>query len=464
MTWNPYADLLIPAPVDEDDPDGLLWDGSRGGSGRLSGVPGWVGVVPGSGNHREPREPQVTAPGLHLPDAWASLPGEVVPGSDPYPGNREPLGMRPAYVDIGALLSGEVVDAPAPDVLAASDGVGLFYSGQVNHLIGDPESGKTWVALAAVTSVLASGERAGVIDLDHNGPASTVSRLLDLGAARDVLGVQSRFRYIEPGDAAELRAVVADMIAWGPRVVVVDSVGELLPLFGASSNSPDDFTRVHAVTLKPLAAAGAAVVAIDHHAKGADSRAQGATGTAAKKRAVGGTALRMTLVQAFAPGRGGAARLTLVKDRHGGLRARRPAGDREPEVGVFHLHPGADDGPWRVTAPDQGSGERSLSRDAAMLLALDPVPVSTRDAQRRMGWRRERVVAAMREAGLVPGSHTQGPEPGTTLDAVDPQVTALPDESGSAWFPAPGTTLCAVCGTPMLVLGDGATTHPGCAS
>jgi hypothetical protein len=61
------------------------------------------------------------------------------------------------------------------------------------------------------------------------------------------------------------------------------------------SNSPDDFTIAHARVLKPLARAGACVIAIDHLAKNTESRAAGPTGTAAKRRAVGGVSLRVAL-------------------------------------------------------------------------------------------------------------------------------------------------------------------------
>src|SRR5690606_29976492 len=148
----------------------------------------------------------------------------------------------------------------------------------------------------------------------------------------------TRFRYVEPEDHLHLLDVVTDVIAWSPDVTVLDSIGELIPLFGLSSNSPDDFTTVHGRVLKPLAArAGTALIAIDHLAKNSESRAQGATGTAAKRRAIGGVSLRVSVSEAFAPGRGGSAALTIHKDRHGGLRAATPGTDREPLAGMFVL-------------------------------------------------------------------------------------------------------------------------------
>ena len=62
-------------------------------------------------------------------------------------------------------------------------------------------------------------------------------------------------------------------------MVILDSLGEILPLFRANSNSADDFTTVHAEVIKPLTRNGASVLVVDHLAKNADSRSFGPTGT-----------------------------------------------------------------------------------------------------------------------------------------------------------------------------------------
>ena len=146
------------------------------------------------------------------------------------------------FVDIAAVLDGGLPEAPAPTVCRRSDGVGLFYAGEVNVLFGDPESGKTWVAFAAVSEVLKEGGRAFVLDADHNGHAAVLSRLIALGVSLDVLKDRGRFLLAEPESESDLLAMVRTASAWRPAVAVVDSVGEVLPLMGLNSNSPDDFT------------------------------------------------------------------------------------------------------------------------------------------------------------------------------------------------------------------------------
>ncbi|MDN4518143.1 AAA family ATPase [Mycolicibacterium austroafricanum] len=299
------------------------------------------------------------------------------------------------YADISALLDGGIPEPPTPHVCLRSDGIGLFYSGQYNVVFGDPESGKTLLCDYATVQVLNNGGRVLRLDMDHNGVDSTVSRLLGFGADENALRDPDQFLYVEPVDRAQIIAVIDDMADWKPTLVIIDSVGELLPLFGAGSNSADEFTAVHSRVIKPLTRTGACVVGIDHLAKGADSRAFGPTGTAAKKRAIGGTSIRVKVDSAFTPDKGGSAYLSIHKDRHGGLRRHSPSGDREPLCGKFvilgdHV---------RVQAPmpdDHNPDEQPDPEDVAAIAALDPPPTSVRDARERIGWRMDRTAKAFK--------------------------------------------------------------------
>lgn len=309
------------------------------------------------------------------------------------PRNTEKGYTAALYCDVKRLLEEGPVKPPVPEFGERVDGVGIFYRGMVNGLIGDPESGKTWIALTAAADVLFTTGSVLLVDLDHNGPAATISRLRNFGVPAETLTDPTRFRYTEAEDATAINGIVNDAKAWRPDFVVIDSVGELLPMYGANSNSADDFTRVHSAAIKPFAAAGAGVVLIDHQAKGSDSRSFGATGTAAKKRAISGTMLRVTVETPFTPGQGGAAEITLVKDRHGGLRASCPT-DREPLVGRFTMTDTNGALNWSISAPaagerpklshkiDGASGEQLIEK----LRELTPPPSSVRDVKDRCGW------------------------------------------------------------------------------
>lgn len=299
------------------------------------------------------------------------------------------------YVNIGALLDDGIPEPPTPEICKRSDDIGLFYRGQYNVVFGDPESGKTLLCDHATVEVLKAGGRVLRFDLDHNGVESTVNRLIGFGADESALRDPDRFLYVEPVDRAQAISVVDDMADWKPTLVVIDSVGELLPLFGAGSNSADEFTIVHSRVIKPLTLTGAAVVGIDHLAKGADSRAFGPTGTAAKKRAIGGTSIRVKVDSAFTPNKGGSAYLTIHKDRHGGLRRHSPSGDREPLAGKFVIL--GDQ--CNVQAPmgdDRNPEEAADPDDVAAIADLDPPPTSARDARERLKWRDDRSRKAFR--------------------------------------------------------------------
>jgi len=320
------------------------------------------------------------------------------PGTGAETGNTEPFPVRNpdcGYVNIAVLLDGGIPEPPTPEICRRTDDVGLFYLGQYNVVFGDPESGKTLLCDYATVEVLKAGGRVLRLDMDHNGPDSTVNRLLGFGADEAALRDPDRFLYVEPVDRAQAIAVVADMDSWKPTLVIIDSIGELLPLFGAGSNSADEFTDVHSRVIKPLTRTGAAVVGIDHLAKGADSRAFGPTGTAAKKRAIGGTSIRVKVDSAFTPDKGGSAYLSIHKDRHGGLRRHSPSGDREPLCGKFVILGGTAN----VTAPmpdDHNPDEAPDPEDIAAITALDPPPTSVRDARERLGWRTDRASKAFK--------------------------------------------------------------------
>lgn len=343
-------------------------------------------------------------------------------------GNPADVEAKDLYLDVAALLDGGLPDPPAPVLLHRTDGHAIFYSAQVNLIFGDPESGKTLVAQAAASEALKAGRRVLFVDIDHNGPQATVCRFIDMGVSEATLRDLSLFRYVEPEDRPHLKAVVADARTWRPAVAVVDSVGELLPLLGLSSNSPDDFTAAHTFTLKPLAMAGACVLAIDHLPKNVESRASGPTGTAAKRRAIGGVSIRVTVNEQFTPGRGGSAWLAINKDRHGGLRRNCPAEGKEPAAGLFRLDSSADDIRWSVLAPQLGDAAKAVGvsrEDLAALDGLEPPPASVRDVKTRLSWRTDRAADVLREwrtrrSRSVPGE--QGTLPGTRSPFPTPYV------------------------------------------
>lgn len=319
----------------------------------------------------------------------------------------------PLYGDVAALLAGTLPDPPRPTILARDDGNHLFYEGLVNVVFGDPESGKTWLALAAVATQLRRGAKATVVDLDHNGMAAIVTRLLDLGAPTDRLTNPETFRYYAPEDAWELYAVVEELAGrkagpdvdeltgWQPAVAVFDSIGELLPMLGKNSNDNDEWTAANRNTLQRLANAGTCVIGIDHLAKNSDSRQMGQTGAAGKRRSIGGVSVRVVVNEQFTPGRGGSALVRVNKDRNGGVRATAEPGPGDAYWGMFTLSPTTDDQlAVRIVTPKPGDrpvkSYAVTDDDLAEIDGLsDEHRRSQRTVQKALGWGGTRALAAL---------------------------------------------------------------------
>src|SRR5699024_10137088 len=106
------------------------------------------------------------------------------------------------FANVRAWRSGDMKKVE-PTIMRRTDDAHVFYAGRLNVLIGDPESAKTWVALAAVAKELQRGGRALYVDTDHNGIDGIVPRLDILGAPVDAVDDTNRFRYAEVDSAEE---------------------------------------------------------------------------------------------------------------------------------------------------------------------------------------------------------------------------------------------------------------------
>lgn len=361
--------------------------------------------------------------------------GLPVPGSHLGVGTGNQGMIRAEYVDIRALLEGGLPEPVAPNVLHRNDGVALLYSEKANTLFGESEAGKTWIAQCGIVSTLRDGGSAVFLDFDHNGAIETAQRLIALGAPVEALKDMKRFRYIEPDGQISVLDVVSDCSEWRPDYVLIDSIGELMAMFKASSNSPDDFTDVHQRTIKPLFAAGACVVLIDHLPKNPDSKAAGPTGTAAKKRVLGGTQLRVTADAPFKPGDECTAYISVAKDRPGGLRKHCPPADgrAEPIAAVFKMRPDAHKGiEWELRAP-RGSERTPASQELIRRLSeLDPPPSSAEDAAKRLKVRKAAILAPYRQwkdgsSQFPPLGGNREPEPVSNVQPLFSEASNDPE-------------------------------------
>lgn len=209
-----------------------------------------------------------------------------------------------------------------PEHLQREDGTSLFYPGKVNGLLGESESGKTWIALLAVTQALQAGHN--VLYLDFEDTYSGIAgRLTSMHAPLD------RFYYTAPDvglDDHHRAALAADLELIHPALIILDGFNAAMTLLGLDLNSNTDATTFAQTLLRPLAKTGACVVYVDHLPKHREFQGKGGIGAQAKRAMTTGCAIRVDVEQEFGKGQTGRLKLTVDKDRPGLVRAIASAG------------------------------------------------------------------------------------------------------------------------------------------
>lgn len=257
-------------------------------------------------------------------------------------GHQTPAAARDArlFANVSEWRAGSV-EKVKPTILRRTDDAHVFYRGRLNVLIGDPESAKTWIALAAVAKELRRGGRAMYVDADHNGIDGIVPRLDILGAPADATDDPERFRYTEIESADDYAEVLESAKDWKPTITILDAHASIADMHGLNDNDGGDMRRFHRTLTYPFSAGGGATILLDHMAKNETSRAFGGTGATAKNAAVNGVMYRVDVADAWDQHTGGSSKLHVVKDRPAGVRSNcAPVKGREkPFFGTFRLHP-----------------------------------------------------------------------------------------------------------------------------
>ena len=268
---------------------------------------------------------------------------------------------------LGPVLSGEVTEDP-PSILLRDDGQPLWYRGKVNGLLGESESGKTWLALEAVRQALASGGSVCYLDFEDAAPG-IVSRLRAMSVPDHVIG--ARLVYIDPaeqlGTAAQLD-LSETLNSHDFDLIVVDGFNAAMTLLGLDLISNTDATRFSQMLLKPLAKTGAAVAYVDHLPKNGKEESSGGIGAQAKRAMTTGCAIKVKVVEPFGKGMTGRLQMTVDKDRAGHVRGNSGGAKN---AGTAVLESDADTGlvTVTVTAPDLTTAQQKQA--GAKLLRLE---------------------------------------------------------------------------------------------
>jgi hypothetical protein len=239
--------------------------------------------------------------------------------------------------DLGPVLAGQDPE-PEPEFLQRLDGVSLLYRGKVNGLIGESESGKTWVALLAVLQALRARQRVLYLDFEDTAPG-IVARLRDMSASDADMAYLA---YVGPDEdfgpnaKRDLRQAIADA---PPDLIVLDGFNAAMTLLNYELTDNTDATKFSQELLKPLAATGACLVYVDHVPKNKENRGKGGIGAQAKRAMTTGCAVSVEVVEPFGRGMTGRLRLAVDKDRPGHVRAQALAAKA---IGVAVLTSAAD--------------------------------------------------------------------------------------------------------------------------
>lgn len=220
-------------------------------------------------------------------------------------------------VNLGPVLAGEYLDPP-PTMLRRTDGIALLYDGAVHVIAGESESGKTWLALLAALELMQDDQRVVFIDFEDRADR-VVGRLLGLGATFDQ--IRNHFAYVRPDRPLDDdgRAQLAPHLA-GARLVILDGVTEAMTMHGYDLNSNADTALYLALLPRWIADHGPAVAMIDHLPKDKEKHDRHAIGAQHKLAGIDGVQYLVKMIQPFARGRRGLARVDIGKDRPGHVR------------------------------------------------------------------------------------------------------------------------------------------------
>lgn len=222
-----------------------------------------------------------------------------------------------APVNLDPVLAGEHLDPP-PTILRRTDGQPLLYDGAVHTVAGESESGKTWLTLIAALQLIAEEERVVFLDFEDRADR-VIGRLLALGANLD--HIRAHFAYIRPDRPLDDdgRAALAPHLE-NTRLVIIDGVTEAMTMHGFDLNGNADSALFYGLLPRWIADHGPAVVMIDHVVKDAERQGRFAIGAQHKLAGIDGVSYLVKMLQPFARGKRGLARVDIAKDRPGHVR------------------------------------------------------------------------------------------------------------------------------------------------
>jgi hypothetical protein len=240
--------------------------------------------------------------------------GTAVPDDDQQ--DVEPTTWDP--IDLGPYLRGEI-EQPEPSVgITRSDGLRLMYPRKEHTVVGETESGKTWLASVSVAAELNAGHHVLYVHFEEPDAGSTVERLRLLGVADTV--INTRLRFVGPTRPVQAEWLQA-LLDPAPSLVVFDGVNEGMALHCAEITAVDGASAFRRRLIRPCTDVGAATLSCDHMPMVRDASRKDAYGSVHKGNALDGARIALENVEAFGRTMRGVSYVFVTKDRPGHLRA-----------------------------------------------------------------------------------------------------------------------------------------------
>ena len=214
-----------------------------------------------------------------------------------------------------------------------SDGNGshLLYAGRINEFHSEPSTGKTNLLLLCAREVMQAGGKAMLLDFEDHAEG-ILQRMQSLGFDLPIL--PGKFFYLQNPTPDEIQTAVAWAKHNKPTFIGLDGLAEALVAESLSEDKPSDVLTFMRLRVRPFAETGAAVVIADHVTKDPEKRGNWPRGSGAKMGRYDGAVYSTDLIEPYSPGHEGRLRLTIAKDRIGGvghkkqLRSSLPRGGR----------------------------------------------------------------------------------------------------------------------------------------
>lgn len=224
------------------------------------------------------------------------------------------------WEDMRAVAEGGMVGEP-PSVGVRDDGACAFwYRGKLNSIIGESESGKSWLVQRHAVQELGRGHHVIYLDFEKDA-AAVYERLTLMGADPEAVFAYFHYRRVEdPFGLAELTALRAACKELEPSLFVVDGVTNAMQLEGLKIESNNDVSKFYAGLPAIGRAAGAAAVLVDHLVKDPEKQGKGGIGGQHKRAGVDGSTIKMVMREMPGRNRTGAGYLVIDKDAPGWLR------------------------------------------------------------------------------------------------------------------------------------------------